>query len=204
MNEFLKAKLENAPTSPGCYFWKDKYGNIIYVGKAKNIKKRIHQYFNGKHNQRISQLVKNIADVDFITVPNENDALVLENNLIKTNKPKYNVLLKENSNYPYIILTNEKDPRLIYTRNYLSFKGKAFGPFPSSQINAYEVYNLLQRIIPFRKCHCIPKKKCIYYDLGQCLAPCINKISSEEYNDLKKKVNDIFDNKTKDIINTRS
>ncbi len=201
MNEFLKAKLENAPTSPGCYFWKDKYGNIIYVGKAKNIKKRIHQYFNGKHNQRISQLVKNIADVDFITVPNENDALVLENNLIKTNKPKYNVLLKENSNYPYIILTNEKDPRLIYTRNYLSFKGKAFGPFPSSQINAYEVYNLLQRIIPFRKCHSIPKKKCIYHDLGQCLAPCINKISSEEYNEWKKKVNDIFDNKTKDVIN---
>lgn len=196
----LKNKLQNSPEKPGCYFWKDVKGNIIYVGKAKNIKKRLSQYFNNTHNNRIAKLVNEIYDVDYIIVNNENEALVLENNLIKTNKPKYNVLLKENSNYPYIILTNEDQPRLVYTRKYNSYKGKVFGPFPSSETNAYEVYNLIQRIVPLRKCKHIPNKKCIYYDLGQCLAPCINSISKEKNKELKNQVIDIFNNKTKKII----
>lgn len=196
----LKNKLDNAPSKPGCYFWKDVNGNIIYVGKAKNIKKRLFQYFNNVGNNRKSKLVENIFDVDYIIVNNENEALVLENNLIKINKPKYNVLLKENSNYPYIILTNEKDPRLIYTRKFKNYNGKAYGPFPSSEINAYEIYNLVQRIIPLRKCNHIPNKKCIYYDLGQCLGPCIKDINSNEYLVLKQKVNDIFNNKIKHIL----
>ncbi len=200
MRQELKQKLDNAPTQAGCYFWKDKNDNIIYVGKAKNIKKRLFQYFNNKGNNRKFKLVENIYDVDYIIVNNENEALVLENNLIKTHKPKYNVLLKENSNYPYIIITNEKDPRIIYTRKFKSFKGKAYGPFPSLEINAYEIYNLLQRLFPFRKCNNVPKRKCIYYDLGQCLGPCINNISNDTYEELKKDLNGVFNNKSKKII----
>lgn len=200
MNNQLKIKLENAPNSPGCYFWKNNKNQIIYVGKAKNIKKRLKQYFLSQKNNRINKLVHEINDVDYIIVNNENEALVLENNLIQTHKPKYNVLLKENSNYPYIIVTNEKDPRIIYTRKYSLYKGKAYGPFPSQEINSYEIYNLLQRIIPLRKCKHVPKNKCIYYDLGQCLGPCINKITTQQYDELKKQINDIFKNKIKTVL----
>lgn len=196
----LETKIKNAPTDPGCYFWKDNNNKIIYIGKAKNINKRIQQYFDKNVDNKTKKLVSCIYDLDFIIVNNDNEALVLENNLIKKYKPKFNVLLKESSNYPYIILTSELNPRIIYTRKYNSYKGKSFGPFPSSEINSYEIYNLLQRIIPLRKCGVVPNKKCIYYDLKQCIGPCINDISKLEYSNIKKNVIDIFNNKTKSVL----
>ncbi|MGL4951690.1 MAG: excinuclease ABC subunit UvrC [Mycoplasma sp.] len=201
MNNFSKI-LNNIPELPGCYLWKDSHDNIIYIGKAKNLKKRTTQYFTKTVNNRIANLVKEIANIDYIVVNNENESLILENNLIKEHKPKYNVLLKEGSNsYPYIVLTNEKNPKLIYTRNIKKFNGKAYGPFATTlQNNSYDVYLLLQKLFPFRKCNKIPNKECMFYHLDQCLAPCINDIDQTSYESLKKQLDLVFNNKPNQII----
>lgn len=199
MKTDLYNKLANIPQKPGCYLWKNKNNEVLYVGKAKNLKKRTAQYFNKANNDRIAKLVSEISDIDFILVNNENESLILENNLIKNYKPKYNVLLKDGSTYPYILITSEKHPRILYTHRYKPNKGKYYGPFAAKDFNAYETFNFLQRIIPLRKCNVIPKTKCIYYDMNQCLGPCINKIDLKQYYYLKKKVADIFNNKVGDI-----
>jgi excinuclease ABC subunit C len=126
--------------------------------------------------------------------------MVLEANLINKYKPKFNILLRENSNYPYIVVTNEKDPRIVYTKNK-NYDGKYYGPFANNDMNKYDIYNLLQQLFPLRKCNKVPKKKCLYYDMGICLAPCINKIENEQYENIKKKINDFFNNNDKNILN---
>jgi excinuclease ABC subunit C len=145
-------------------------------------------------------LVDNIYDVDFIITKNPNDALILEANLIDKHKPKFNVLLRDNNNYPYIVLTNEKNPRLIYTRNYKKFNGEYFGPFADENIKKYDIYRLVQRIFPLRKCNTLPKKKCLYYDMGLCVGPCINKISEQYYSEIKTQIHNFFNGKDKKII----
>lgn len=200
MNSNLEFKLKNIPKLPGCYLWKDKYGNIIYVGKAKNLFNRTHQYFNGPKDNKTAKLVENIDDVDFIVVKNENESLILENNLIKKHQPKFNILLKDGNSYPYIVVTKEKFPRIIYTRDLKKFKGKYYGPFATVRSNKYELYNLLLKIFPLRKCNVIKKNKCLYYDIHQCLGPCINKIDENEWKKIKTQINNFFNGGTKDII----
>lgn len=200
-NEFLKNKLSNAPTNPGCYLWKNKNNKIIYVGKAKNIKNRIKQYFNNPQNQKNSKLVEEIEDVDFIITQNENEALILENNLIKKHWPKYNILLKDSSEYPYILVTNEEHPRIIYTRNTKNkISGKYYGPLADSHFQKFKIYQLLLSVIPFRTCNKIPNKKCLRYDLKQCLGPCINKINKNDYQPWKKYINNFFHNSNKELL----
>ncbi|MGL4948346.1 MAG: GIY-YIG nuclease family protein, partial [Mycoplasma sp.] len=194
--------LKKIPELPGCYLWKNVNGEIIYVGKAKNLKKRTNQYFSRASNNRISKLVSEIFDIDYIVVNNENESLILENNLIKEYKPKYNVLLKEGTaNYPYIILTKEKHPRLIYTRNHTKFKGKKYGPFANHlNGNAYEVFLLLQKLFPFRKCNKMPNVVCMYYHMKQCLGPCVNNLEQSTYEKLANDIDSIFNNKPNEII----
>lgn len=203
INNFDVKKLDIVPHKPGCYLWKNKKNKIIYIGKARDLNKRMHQYFNKSHNNRIYKLTSEISSFDYIVVNDENEALVLENNLIKTYKPRFNVLLKEGSNnYPYILVTNNKHPKIIYTRRYNPSLGKYYGPFASSDNNPYELFIYLNRIIPLRKCNVVPKQKCMYYDLGQCLGPCIKNIDQTEYDKLLAKIDDIFQNKNnKEIIN---
>lgn len=202
MNRNLEYKLKNIPKLPGCYLWKDKYGKIIYVGKAKNLFNRTHQYFNTTTNNKTTKLVQNIWDVDFIVVKNENESLILENNLIKKHQPKYNILLKDGNSYPYIVVTNEKYPRIIYTRDLKKYKGKYYGPFASSKSNKYELYNLLLKIFPLRKCNKLKNNKCLYYDMHQCLAPCVKAINDSEWKKIKNQINDFFNGNTKEIIAT--
>lgn len=193
MEKKLHEKINNAPNEPGCYLWKDEFNKIIYVGKAKNIKNRIKQYFSSNASEKVKILSSKIFDLDFIVTKNENDALILERELIQKNKPKYNELLREVGNYPYIILTNENHPRLIYTKDFSKYKGKKYGPFAkvNSSHNKHEIFLLCNRLFPLRKCKTIPKKKCIYYDIGQCLGPCINKITDHDYEKIKKDI-DLF------------
>lgn len=196
----LKTKLENAPKSPGCYLWKNKYKEIIYIGKAKNIFNRIHQYFLKPNNNKTAKLISEIKDVDFITVKNNNEALILEANLIKKHKPLYNILLKENNGYPYILVTNERKPRLVYTRNYNSKLGKYYGPFAGTDINAYEIFNLLLKLFPLRACTSKKNKKCFYYDLGLCMKACTGEDTPEQYELMKKKIDTFFNKGAEDII----
>ncbi len=197
----LLEKIKLIPEKPGCYLWKDKNQNILYIGKANNLLKRTRQYFDKSHNDRITKLVSNIADVDFFVVKNENEALILENNLIKKHKPKYNVLLKDSSIYRYIMVSNEVNPRIKYTHQYVKSKGTYYGPFTTRDSNIYDIYKFLEKIIPFRKCNPVPKKTCIYYDMKRCLGPCINNIEKQEYDLLKNNIHDIFNKKAVSLIN---
>lgn len=199
-NELLKQKMQLIPKKPGCYLWKNKNNDVIYVGKAKNLFNRTHQYFDKNRDYKTQVLVNEIEDLDYIIVNNENESLILENNLIKKYWPKFNILLKDSSEYPYIVVTDEKDPRILYTRQYNKIKGKYYGPLADISFRRYKIYELLNNIVPFRKCPRVPKQKCIYYDIGQCLAPCINKINPEEYKKWKNYVKYLFQNKNEDLI----
>lgn len=192
INQKLAFKLKAIPKKPGCYLWKDKTKKIIYVGKAKNLYDRVHQYFNKTYDYKTSKLVNNIDDVEFVVVSNENEALILENNLIKKYQPKFNILLKDSANYPYIIVTDEKNPRIKYTRSQTKYKGIYYGPFASKNFFKKELFTLLNELFPLRKCDVLPHKKCLYYDMGQCLGPCINKVNPQEYEKIKLGIKHFF------------
>jgi excinuclease ABC subunit C len=136
--------------------------------------------------------MQHVADIDVIVVPNETAALLLENNLIKQHQPPYNVLLKNSGGYPYIVVTSETHPRLLYTRDQKKVKGKYYGPFPTIKGGRYDVYDFLYKFFPLRKCRIMPKEKCMFYDIGQCLGPCINNITSQQYQTIKQQIHNFF------------
>lgn len=179
MNRSLKDKLGVLPEKPGCYLMKNAQGEIIYVGKAKVLKNRVRSYFTGSHNGKTQLLVSEITDFEYIVVSSAIEALVLECNLIKQHNPRYNVMLRDDKTYPYIKITNEKEPRLEITRKVLKDKARYFGPYPNAG-DAGEVKKLLDRLYPLRKCKTMPKQVCLYYHLGQCLAPCVYDVAEEE------------------------
>lgn len=200
MNNALSFKLKNLPHKPGCYLWKNNKNEIIYVGKAINLYKRCHQYFDKPHDYKTMRLIQDISDLDFIVVGTENEALILENQLIKKHRPKYNILLKDSQGYPYFVLTNHKHPQLKYTYFTNRYKGKYYGPLAAKTFEKKELKNLIDNLFPLRKCNQIPKKKCLYYDIGQCLGPCIKKIDLNVYDDIKKSINSFFTGKANNII----
>lgn len=191
--------LSNIPIQSGCYLFKNSSGAIIYIGKAKNLKKRVSSYFQKKdYEPKTKQLVSLIKDIDFIVTKNEIEALVLENNLIKKHKPKYNIDLKESKKYAFIEITNEEFPRLLVARDK-NVKGKLFGPFVSAQSRDY-ILNFLRQTFKIRTCKILPKKKCIRYDIGLCTAPCINKISKKEYSENIKSIQEILNGKISNVL----
>ena len=187
MNQLIQSKLELLPTSPGCYIHKDKNGTIIYVGKAKNLRNRVRSYFRGSHDTKTEALVSEIEDFEFIVTESNIEALLLEINLIKENKPKYNIMLKDDKSYPFIKITNETYPRLIITRQVKKDGGLYFGPYPDVGA-ANEIKRLLDRLFPFRKCTNPPGKVCFYYHLGQCKAHTICQVDSQYFKELAQEV----------------
>ncbi|MER2129022.1 excinuclease ABC subunit UvrC [Solibacillus sp.] len=183
MNAIIKAKLEILPDEPGCYLMKDRQGTIIYVGKAKVLKNRVRSYFTGSHDGKTARLVNEIEDFEYIVTSSDLEALILELNLIKLHDPKYNIKLTDDKTYPYIKITNERHPRLITTRKIKRDKAKYFGPYPNSYA-ANETKKLLDRLYPLRKCTQMPSQVCLYYHLGQCLAPCVKDIEKKVYDDM--------------------
>ncbi|AKP79720.1 MULTISPECIES: excinuclease ABC subunit UvrC [Priestia] len=179
MNDYLKEKLAILPDQPGCYLMKDKYGTVIYVGKAKVLKNRVRSYFTGSHDGKTLRLVNDIVDFEYIVTSSNLEALILEMNLIKKHDPKYNIMLKDDKGYPFIKITAEKQPRLVITRKIKKDKGKYFGPYPNVQA-ANETKRLLDRIYPLRKCSTMPDRPCLYYHIGQCLAPCVKEVKEEQ------------------------
>jgi len=179
VHEHLKEKLAILPDQPGCYLMKDKQGTVIYVGKAKVLKNRVRSYFTGSHDGKTLRLVGEIVDFEYIVTSSNLEALILELNLIKKYDPKYNIQLKDDKTYPFIKITAEKQPRLLITRNVKKDKGKYFGPYPNAQ-SAHETKKLLDRMYPLRKCTNMPDKVCLYYHMGQCLAPCVKEVTEEQ------------------------
>ncbi len=195
----IEEKLKLLPDSPGSYQMRDKNGNIIYVGKAKNLKNRVRSYFHGAHNLKTTKLVSEICDFSYIITASELEAFVLEINLIKEYNPKYNIALTDDKTYPYVALTNEVHPRLIVTRNKRK-KGYAryFGPYPNVS-SARDTIDLLNRIYPLRKCKNIPAKECLYYHMHQCLGPCIHK-EPIDYSEYKSKISSFLNGDAEDIL----
>ncbi len=199
MNKIIEEKLKLLPDSPGSYQMRDKNNNIIYVGKAKNLKNRVRSYFHGAHNAKTTLLVSEIEDFTYVITKSELEAFLLEINLIKEYDPKYNILLTDDKTYPYIALTNEENPRLIVTRSKRKKnKARYFGPYPNVK-SARATVDLLNRIYPLRKCVNIPNKACLYYHMGLCLAPCINK-EKIDYTDIKSDIASFLNGDAKNIL----
>lgn len=196
---YIKAKLANLPHAPGSYQMKDKKGEIIYVGKAKNLFNRVNQYFVGAHDFKTTKMVSMIEDFDFIVTKSEKEALVLEINLIKKYRPKYNIMFIDDSTYPYIKITNEKYPRMVIARDLKKDrKAKYFGPFPDVTA-ARTTLKVLQSIYPFRLCKTMPKKVCLYYHMKQCYGPCEFQIDSSVYTNMVEGVTRFLNGDTKEV-----
>ncbi|GAK09739.1 excinuclease ABC subunit UvrC [Geomicrobium sp. JCM 19038] len=194
----LKEKLAVIPAKPGCYLMKNRNGAIIYVGKAKVLKNRVRSYFTGSHDTKTQRLVSQIDDFEYIITSSNIEALILEMNLIKKYEPKYNVLLKDDKSYPYLKITNEEHPRLITTRNVKKDGGKYFGPYPNA-FAANETKKLLDRLYPLRKCRTLPDRVCLYYHIGQCLAPCEFEVSQAQNQALTSEIGRFLNNGHKTI-----
>lgn len=196
----LKEKLALLPSKPGCYIHKDKNGNVIYVGKAKNLKKRVSSYFNKIHTGKTKALVDNINDFEYIVTNSEIESFILEINLIKKYSPKYNILLKDDKTYPYIELTNEKYPRvkIIRTKTRKKTKSKLFGPFPNV-VSARKTVDLINRIYPLRKCNTLKKDLCLYYHINECLGYCKYNISKEQIDLMIKEITEVLNGNYKEI-----
>lgn len=196
----LKLKLSVLPTEPGCYLMKNEYSEIIYVGKAKNLRNRVKSYFTGAHDEKTMRLVKEITDFDFIVTSTEVESLLLELNLIKKHQPRYNILLKDDKSYPFIKITKEKHPKLVVTRIVKPSTGIYFGPYPNAY-SAHETKKMLDRIYPLRKCNTMPDKLCLYYHIGQCLGPCVYDVEQSQYDDMKNGITRFLNGETDQIMN---
>lgn len=195
----MKIDLTKIPEKPGCYLHKNSDNKIIYVGKAKNLKKRVTSYFqNKKHDEKTAHLVKNISFVDFIITDTEVEALLLENTLIKKHRPKYNIDLKDSKRYAYLRISDEEYPRLLTARDKKE-KGKYFGPFTSGAARE-SLRVFLIKTFKIRTCRKLPKKECLRYHIDLCDAPCITKVSKKEYMSGIKKAEEVLSGKTEDVI----
>ena len=196
----FKEKLSLVPELPGSYQMKDKDGMIIYVGKAKNLRKRLKSYFTGRVTGKTRVLVENIHDFEYIVTDSELESLILEITLIKKYNPKYNVLLKDDKSYPYIELTNERYPTLKIVRNVKIKKNKnnLYGPFPNVG-SAKRTVNMLNRLYPLRKCENLKKDLCLYYHIGECLGYCKNVVDDEKQEKMIKEIKEFLNGDSKNI-----
>ena len=204
MNDNLKQTLKLLPSLPGCYIYYDKNDEIIYVGKAKILKRRVLSYFNRKHDSvKVNVLVSQIERLEYIITNTEVEALILENHLIKKHKPKYNILLKDDKKYPYFLITDEDFPRISIVRkkNMNPEKGRYYGPY--TDIRAmHATLDFLKKIFPLKQCK-TPKFKdrpCLYYHIGRCLAPCQNMVTPDEYKEIVKQAELFLSGKQSELM----
>lgn len=205
----LKSKIAILPDTPGVYTYYDKDGTVIYIGKAKNLKRRVSSYFTHVHDSlRTNLLVRAIADMSYIVVPTEQDALNLENSMIKEYKPRYNVLLKDDKSYPWIAVTGELYPRVFMTRHRIKDGSRYYGPYTNTGV-ARVVLDLIRELYPVRSCRhpidqdYVDKKKgrlCLDFHLKKCQGCCVGRISPKEYNGYIEKIKQILRGETQDLM----
>ncbi|MCZ0718027.1 excinuclease ABC subunit UvrC [Aerococcus kribbianus] len=199
-NQLIEDKLKLLPDQPGCYIMKNARDQVIYIGKAKNLKNRVRSYFKSSHTGKTAQLVSEIADYDYIVTKTDKESLLLEINLIQKHQPHYNIKLKHGTMYPYLKITNEEDPQLIITSEVKNDGGYYFGPYPNVYA-ATGTRDLLQKTYPLRKCSKNEKRACFYYHIGQCIGCCDHHVSKEEYDDQIKRIRRFLNGDVKTIKN---
>ena len=194
MSESARDQARALPENPGCYLMKNAEGTVIYVGKAKNLKRRVNSYFLPNRNAKTAALVEKIVNIEYVITGNEYEALVLENNLIKKYNPHYNILLKDGKSYPLIRITNEDYPRVFKTRRVIKDGSLYYGPYPDGK--RLDMYlETVEDTYPLRLCQGVLKKKstpCLYYHMKKCSGPCIGAISKDEYGEYIKEVKDFL------------
>ncbi len=202
MYESIKATVREFPNSPGVYIMKNSKGTILYIGKAKDLKKRVSSYFTGTPAVKTRVLISKIDSIEYIVTQNEYEALLLENNLIKKNRPRYNISLKDGKSYPVIRVTNEEYPRVYRTRRIVQDGSQYFGPY--TDVYTIDIYlELIEKLFPLRKCRGPVKKRehpCLYYHIGRCSSPCTGKISREEYIGHVQKAVKLLSGETKELL----
>ena len=204
MNDILQETIKLVPEQPGCYLYYDKDGEIIYVGKAKNLKRRVYSYFHKQHDSvKTTVLVSQIEKLEYIITDSEVEALILESHLIKQHKPRYNILLKDDKKYPYFLITDEDFPRIqvVRKKNLNPDKGRFYGPY--TDVGAmYATLEFLKKLFPLKQCK-TPKfsnRPCLYYHIGKCLAPCQGKVTPEEYQKLIHQVELFLSGKQTELL----
>lgn len=197
-SEMIENKLKILPTNPGCYIMKNKNNDIIYIGKAKNLKNRVRSYFKSTHTGKTARLVADIRDFEYIITSSDKEALLLEVSLIQKHKPQYNILLKYGTTYPYLKITNERDPQLVVDSEIKKDGGEYFGPYPNVGA-AVQTQQLLNKIYPLRRCPKGQKRACLYYHMGQCIGPCDHEVPKEEYDKQIKRIRSFLKGNVKDI-----
>ena len=208
MNSQIKEKLKELPDLPGVYIMRNSQDEIIYVGKAINLKNRVSQYFDNNKNKgrKVLAMVSHINKFEYIIVENEVEALVLESNLIKKNRPKYNIVLRDDKQYPYIKITKEKYPRIQKVRNVKKDKGYYFGPYPDAYA-VNDVIELFHNLYPFRTCNLNfdrgqkLERPCLNYYIHRCKGPCVGRENEKKYMENMGKVKDFLENKSNEIPN---
>ena len=191
ISDKITSILKTIPTSPGVYQYFDDTGEIIYVGKAKNLKRRVSSYFNKEQTGKTRLLVSKIADIRFTVVGSEAEAFLLENNFIKQYKPRYNIMLKDDKTYPWICIKNERFPRIFLTRKKVNDGSLYYGPYPSV-MTARTLLDILKQVYPLRTCKHFLNRPCLEYHIGNCKAPCAGLISEDEYNSMIFNVKEVI------------
>ena len=204
MNQVIAEKLKQLPDLPGCYLMKDAAGTVIYVGKAVNLKRRVSSYFRGSHDAKTELLVADIVDFETVVVDSEDEALILEANLVKRHMPRYNILLRDDKHYPYLRLTlNEDYPRLLIARRAKADGSRYFGPYPNAG-GMHRAVEAILDIFPLRTCNGAVLKSgaraCLNAHIGRCLAPCEGRISRDEYSALVNQVAQFLQGKSQELI----
>ncbi len=197
----FKEALSRVPQKPGSYQMLDAQGVILYVGKAKNLKARLTSYFTGSHDHKTTKLVTLIERFEYIVTQTEIEALILELDLIKKHQPRFNILLRDDKSYPYIEITKEKHPKLQVTRRVNRNNKNLFGPYPNAKA-ARETLKILNQLYPLRKCQTLPKEPCLYYHIGQCLAPCIHPVDESQYHAMTHDIARFLRGDVKDVLTT--
>jgi excinuclease ABC subunit C len=196
--EALRERVARLPRSPGIYQWKDRHGAILYVGKANDLRDRVSTYLDPA-TEKGSALLAEVADLDYIAVRTGKEALLLEQTLIKLHRPRFNVRLTDDKQYPYLKLTNEPYPRLLKVHRREGDGATYFGPFPDGT-GAWFVLQSINDLVPLRRCRVLPKEKCLYYDIGKCVAPCIGACTDEEYTLLVGEVKDLLAGRSAHLV----
>jgi len=206
LNEHVAERLKVLPVQPGCYIYRDEDGSVLYVGKAVNLRSRVRSYFraSAQHGPRIGRLVHKVRQIDWMVVDSEVEALVLECNLIKEHRPPYNVRLRDDKSYPYIVVTKEKFPRVLFTRNPRRSTGRSYGPYTSAYA-VRDTLKLLHKVFPLIPCGKswsgrAEQRPCLYYHLNQCLAPCAGLAKSDDYRQVVDQVERFLQGKEEGVL----
>lgn len=197
-SQWIENKLETVPTLPGVYIMKNKDDEIIYIGKAKNLRNRVRSYFRGKKEGKTARLVSEIVDFELMITSSNKEALLLEVTLIQKHKPRYNILLKYGTSYPYLKITNERHPQLVVASDVKKDGADYFGPYPNVQA-AVKTQELLQKIYPLRRCPLSQKRPCLHYQIGQCIGPCAREVTPAMYQKQIKRIRSFLNGNVTDI-----